>query len=148
MQLHMQGSATPFAMGERRLRYSASAAAKATGVSTATITRALQKGKISGEKQADGSWRIDPAELHRVFPALAVQSPATPFMQEVAIGMQGPEISPERLVMQAKIDALTSALEQAQSDRDRWHDMAQRLALAPPKAEQPPNLWKKLFGQR
>lgn len=70
------------------MQYTAGDAAKATGRNIATITRAIKSGKISASKDASGAWRIDPAELHRVFPALAqdlqkleMQNDATP-MQE------------------------------------------------------------------
>lgn len=49
-------------------QYSASGAAKASGNSVSTITRAIRSGKISASKDAGGAWRIDPSELHRVFP--------------------------------------------------------------------------------
>src|SRR5919206_569080 len=47
--------------------YSLSAAAKATGKSKATIHRAIKTGKVSATRHEDGSYTIDPAELHRVF---------------------------------------------------------------------------------
>ena len=53
--------------------YTLGTAAKATGVSKSTLSRALKDGTISGRKQPDGSYEIDPAELHRVYPP--VQSP-------------------------------------------------------------------------
>ena len=43
-------------------------AAEAAGRGKSTIHRALKNGTISGSRRDDGSWRIDPAELHRVFP--------------------------------------------------------------------------------
>lgn len=43
-------------------------AAKEAGVSKPTLSRAIKSGKLSAEKQADGSFSIDPAELFRVYP--------------------------------------------------------------------------------
>jgi chromosome segregation ATPase len=51
--------------------YSLSQAAKGTGRSKATIHRAIQSHKISAERDEAGAWRIDPAELHRVFPPVS-----------------------------------------------------------------------------
>jgi hypothetical protein len=48
--------------------YTLGQAAKATGKSKTAIKNALDKGRISGNKTNDGSWAIDPAELHRVYP--------------------------------------------------------------------------------
>jgi hypothetical protein len=52
------------------MKYSASQAARATGKSIPTITRAYKSGKISGEYVEGIGYQFDPAEVHRVFPAL------------------------------------------------------------------------------
>jgi hypothetical protein len=49
------------------MSYTLGQAAKATGKSKPTIQRAIKSGSISASKAADGSYEIDPAELHRVF---------------------------------------------------------------------------------
>ncbi len=49
--------------------YTIGQAAKATGKSKSTISTSIKKGTISAVKNEDGSYSIDPAELHRVFPA-------------------------------------------------------------------------------
>ena len=52
--------------------YSLKQAAEATGKTKPTILRAIQSSKISATRhQVTGAWQIDPAELHRVYPALA-----------------------------------------------------------------------------
>ena len=50
------------------MSYTLGTAAKATGKSKSTIKRALEKGLISAERQPTGEWRIEPVELHRVYP--------------------------------------------------------------------------------
>lgn len=55
------------------MKYSLSEAAKATGKNKTTIQRAIKSGKISASKGDSGSYEIDPAELHRVFPPAAAQ---------------------------------------------------------------------------
>jgi excisionase family DNA binding protein len=50
------------------MTYTLGEAAKATGNSKTTIHRAIKSGKISATKKDDGSYDIEPAELHRVFP--------------------------------------------------------------------------------
>src|SRR5207249_2669103 len=58
--------------GESYTSYTLNRAAKATGRSKATIYRAIKNHTISATKHAaTGSWSIDPAELHRVFPAVS-----------------------------------------------------------------------------
>lgn len=58
------------------MKYSASKAAEAVGKSTATITRAIEKGKLSAVKDTNGAWEIDAAELHRVFPPKSSENPS------------------------------------------------------------------------
>jgi len=147
MQATMQRGVTPDARGARPLAYTAGQAAKAAGVSTATISRALKRGTISGSKQPDGSWRIEAAELHRIFPPLAAQEPEGAFMQSVAIATQEPERADEERARQGELAALRDALADARSDRDKWREMAERLSLAPPQALPSRSLWQRLFGR-
>lgn len=49
---------------------SAKEAAERTGMSKAGIVKALRTGKISGTKNLNGEWEIDPVELFRVYPPL------------------------------------------------------------------------------
>jgi chromosome segregation ATPase len=58
------------------MKYSLSEAAKATGKNKTTIQRAIKNGKISASKGNNGSYEIDPSELHRVFPPAAAQRDA------------------------------------------------------------------------
>lgn len=51
------------------MTYSLGEAAKAAGKAKSTILRSIRNGRISATKGEDGAYRIDPAELHRVFDA-------------------------------------------------------------------------------
>ena len=48
--------------------YTLGEAAKACGMSKATLSKAVKSGKISATKNADGSFSIEAVELHRVYP--------------------------------------------------------------------------------
>jgi hypothetical protein len=50
------------------MSYTIGTAARATGKAKSTISRDIKNGRISAEKQPDGSYLIDPSELHRVYP--------------------------------------------------------------------------------
>ncbi|TJZ89330.1 DNA-binding protein [Paracoccus gahaiensis] len=50
------------------MSWSISQAAKETGLSKSTISRAIKAGRISASKQDDGAYLIEPAELFRVYP--------------------------------------------------------------------------------
>jgi len=142
----MQLPATP----QCAMKYTAGQAAKAAGVSKATITRALQSGKISGLKSDNGAWSIDPVELHRVFPFVAEETPATHSMKQVATQ----DKSNATGVLERENQMLREALAEARQERDRWHQIADRLSIAPPSPSplpvqetQPNSFWLKLFGR-
>lgn len=55
------------------MSWSVSRAARETGLSKSTISRAIKSGRISATKQHDGSYHIEPAELFRVYPRSVAQ---------------------------------------------------------------------------
>jgi len=59
-------------------------AAKETGVSKPTISKAINKGRISATKNEKGEYDIDPAELFRVFP-IASKTPVSDLQSETHI---------------------------------------------------------------
>lgn len=128
------------------MKYTAGQAAKAAGISKATITRALQSGKISGLKDENGAWAIDPSELHRVFPPVANEIPEAHAMKQPAT----PEKSNEPGMLERENQMLREALTEARQERDRWHQIAERLSLAPPAPAPTPQkpaetFWSRLF---
>jgi hypothetical protein len=50
------------------MSYTLGQAARATGKTKPTIARAIKIGRLSASRADDGSYLIDPAELHRVYP--------------------------------------------------------------------------------
>lgn len=131
------------------MKYTAGQAAKATGVATATITRALKSGKISGSKDENGAWVIDPAELHRVFPPLAAQWDEKPSTKQDETPNETGSIS----ALEREIELLRESLSDARQERNKWQAMAERLSISPP-APEPQNVdtmlgfWARLFGKR
>jgi hypothetical protein len=51
--------------------YSLKQAAAAVGKQKPAILKAIQSGKISAQKNVNGEWEIEPAELHRVYPPVS-----------------------------------------------------------------------------
>ena len=61
------------------MAYTLGEAAKATGKSKATISKAIKSGRISAMKDETGTFHIDPAELHRVYaPTVSDKREETP----------------------------------------------------------------------
>lgn len=131
------------------MRYTLGTAAKAVGKSKTTIHRAIKSGRISVTKAYDGSYSIDPAELHRVFPpAVPTTNPETP--QRNAAEQQGNTLETLRtqLEMQDKERERERALLQEtiadlREDRDRWRQQATALL----EDHRPTGFFKKLFGR-
>ena len=140
-------------------------AAKACGKSSGTLSKAVKNGKLSViEKNDDGSFKIDPAELFRVFP----METATPSFEQLeapknTIGStQEIEILRElaedrkialndlkRRLNEAELRAakaeerLNKAHEEARAEREKlmlWleHKPLENKAILPPVEKEPP----------
>lgn len=132
------------------MKLSANEAAKRTGKSVPTITRAIKSGKVSAERTGSGGYLIDPAELFRVFSPVTRPTPETPTVLET----ETPDLrSSEVSQWQEKISLLEAALADAKADRDEWRDQARRLATAlPAPASEPQSkpkqaLWARLLSR-
>ena len=115
------------------MSYTLGDAAKATGKSKTTLHRAIKSGKISANKAVDGSYSIDPAELHRVFPPATVATPVAPLQRNepeqsgntletlrIQLEMLEKERERERALLQETIADL-------REDRDKWRQPAPAL---------------------
>jgi excisionase family DNA binding protein len=118
-------------------------AAEQTGTSKSTIFRAIRAGRLSANKDADGNFAIDPAELFRVYPPkseeVAEERAAKRPEGQGAIAFDTTELRVRNAELEGQITALRLLLETAQkreddlkAERDRWAAQAERLALAGP----------------
>lgn len=109
--------------------------------SKATLSKALNKGDLSGTRQPDGSWRINPAELARwnserstrgqkIATRTAENSPSnTPEHLENSVLQARLEVTEGRLAdAQATIEDLRARLDAEQEER---RVLMQRLLPAP-----------------
>lgn len=97
-------------------------AARAAGVSKATISKALSSGRMSYVEQTPAGYQIDPAELFRVFPPKRL----------------APHVSEQLETPSIEVELLRQQIEDLRADRDAWREQAQRLLLAPPGAPAKP----------
>jgi hypothetical protein len=127
--------------------YSLEGAATACGVNRSTILRAIKSGRISATKSDLGAWVIEPAEVHRVYPPVAVNSAPA-----VAVPGDAPPDASTTFVVE-ELRAIVArmaqeherALGDLQRDRDEWREQAKRLALGAPQApagQKPMTLWR------
>lgn len=108
-------------------------AAKETGKGKGTISKAISSGKLSVVSKDGNSYKIDPAELFRVFPKNSV---TTSNQNHLETPSDHPETTIENIRLKAELDVLKAKLEaetaranifeQAQND---WKKQAQTLLI-------------------
>jgi len=122
---------------------SLSEAAKAAGVSKSTIWRACKGGRLSFTRIDTGDLKIDPAEIHRVFPFHATGQNGKKNCHATEAAQGETVLLETQITMLKDITALLrDQLDETRKDRDAWKDQAganQRLL----EASQPR---RKVFG--
>lgn len=120
------------------MELSLSQAAKEANVAKSTISRAIEKGRLSARKDDLGRFHINPAELFRVFAPQQRNNTETQQSEHDATGL-------EREIEHLK--AMLAMMQNRETDlkveRDSWREQAQRLALPQPK--QTPGIMSRLF---
>lgn len=132
------------------MSYTLGTAAKATGRSKATILRAIRSGKVSAEKDANGAWKIDPSELHRVYPEVsletvssvdddAIGNPLQHNMLHYELALRDEQLASahkEIAHLEAQIEDLKDQRTQLRADIEAWRSAAMQKRLT----------WRGLFG--
>ncbi len=106
------------------MKLSASQAAKETGKSVPTITRAIKSGKLSATKTDTGGFEIDPAELFRVFPPLTQPSNDTP----TKLGDETPDVMGVSSALEVEIKMLRERLADKDSEIDHLRGLLDQEA--------------------
>lgn len=115
------------------MSYTLGEAARATGKSKPTIARAIRAGRISAARGDDGTYSIEPAELHRLFP---LSSDATGSMTQ-SVPRNGTGDAAEhqaRLVLEQAetIRDLRARLDSSEAERRQLQTQLTRLLTGPP----------------
>src|SRR3546814_4966794 len=106
------------------MAYTLGEAAKATGISKASISRAINSGRISAIKTESGSFSIEPVELHRVYPPKS-SAPVSGVPSETVRNTGGDTgNTSDSNVLQARLNA---ALEQLRDRDGTIDDLRHRL---------------------
>jgi len=128
------------------MSYTLGEAARATGKAKPTIARAIQAGRISASRSDDGSWVIDPAELHRVYPPARQMN--GPMLQDLpgepASSLADLLVERDRLVaeQQETIRDLRSRLDAEAEERRRL------TAILTDDRRERPGWLRRIFGHR
>jgi hypothetical protein len=113
---------------------SGSEAAKAAGVAKSTISKALHSGKLSyAEKRPDG-YKIDPAELFRVFPKPSETGSEKPHSNDWKPDENPEEAATSAPVLEAQLEGLKALIAEKErriadleADREQLREDRERL---------------------
>jgi hypothetical protein len=151
--------------------YSLKEAAEACGRGKPAILKAIQKGRISAQKNPLGEWVIDPSELHRVYPpvvrgntgvgsAIEQQETGRETQEMEALKRENALLREQSELLKDERQDLRRRLDEEASERRKSAEEIRRLTLMltyqpPTKPEAAPvtteqqskgKLWEKLFG--
>jgi DNA-binding protein H-NS len=112
-------------------------AAKLTGRNPSTITRAVQKGKVSCSIDENNQRAFDPVELERAFGKLRSMDEMDAPVHDNANALESTRLHEEVkamhereiTLMREQIALVKSQLEDVQNDRDHWRNHAERSTL-------------------
>ena len=110
-------------------------AARLTGTSKTTLTRAVKAGRLSATRRDDGVYSIDPAELARVYSvySVKVETPATGAATVATVHQATPARDPgDTVALQVEIELLRAQLDmmrehaaELRHQRDGWQNAAE-----------------------
>lgn len=129
-------------------------ASRLAGVSKATICRALKSGKLSYVSIDSDGYKIDPAELSRVYNVKHHETPQGVAMKRSETPNETPHNNHEKEILELKIKHLEEKLrmverenEYLRQDRDQWQKQASQLLLSPPQHSREANFRRTLINR-
>ena len=123
------------------MTYTLGQAAKATGKSKSTISKALKNGTISASKGVSGAFEIDPSELHRVFPKNSIEERSQSTESTVREHLLETAVKVARL--EIRLEAAEKRADDLEQDRDSWRNQANSL-LTDTRSK---GVWQRVFGR-
>lgn len=130
------------------MAYTLGEAAKATGKSKATISKAIKCGRISAAKDDTGAFQIDPAELHRVYaPTVSSEREETQgkLAENTANDGHIRELQARLEAAQERLADKETVISDLREDRDKWRQQATALLSDQRRAR--PGFWARLTGK-
>jgi len=115
-------------------------AGKLTGLHKVSILRAIKKGKISADRDEHGEWRLQPAELFRVYPPLPEQRNGNGGEQHYAASLNS-ALDAEILALKQVNQILRDQLDDMRGQRDKWEQTAQTALRQLPAPKAPARSW-------
>jgi excisionase family DNA binding protein len=138
------------------MAYTLATAAEAAKVTKPTVFRWIKTGKISAVKAENGTYRIEPAELHRYLDSVAKETLPAETAKQTETPSEAPaDTLPEMIALRFEVEKLRALLDaekqRAEAERqrveewkaqaDRWAQQAERLALPSPETNRNGGWW-------
>ena len=99
-------------------------AAKTVKRSKQALAVAIQKGKLSASKDANGQWQIDSSELFRVYPPANQTPNQAPLEGGRRLAGLTTNDDAEIRVLRVQLQAAEARADELRQERDRWQDQA------------------------
>ena len=113
------------------MKYTLGEASKATGKSKTTISKAIKNGRISANKLENGSYEIDPSELHRVYPLIGKNTVENGHLETPKVTLKktsdNSEILARLKLAEARLSDKDEIIDDLKQDRDKWRQQATAL---------------------
>lgn len=117
-----------------------SEAAAWAGKGRPAILKALQKGTITGRKDEGGQWRIDPAELARVYrPGTGQDRSSMVPGSTLDITQETAGKDRELALLREMLAEVRNERDDVRQDRDRWREQAETQTRLLTHQQQPPS---------
>lgn len=138
------------------MAYTLATAAEAAKVTKPTVFRWIKTGKISAVKTENGTYRIEPVELHRYLDSVAKETLPDETAKQTELPLRtAADTSPEMITLRFEVEKLKAFLEMerqriedahhlikdVRAERDRWAAQAERLALPSPETKRNGGWW-------
>ena len=116
-------------------------------VSRPTLSKALKNGTISGVKGGKEGWKIDRAELDRVYhPRITDMEKGGQILPGNLSTVYTPENYPEITALRRETDLLREMLEKAETNAEHWRLLAERQQTLL-EDKRPKGFLKRLLGR-
>ena len=142
---HATESKTMQQAENKQVTFTAGEAAKEIGKSTTTITRAIEKGKLSAEGGNGEPYKIQAAELFRVYKRKTSATPKSndtqhPEKQNATLEttIKISELKHEIKFLNEKVGLQDNRIEELKEDRDKWEKQAEKVLLTYDKKQPAP----------
>ena len=127
------------------MKYTIGEAAKATGKSKATISKAIKNGTLSASRQGDAStspYAIDASELFRVFPANSTENTSANDGEHLKNTQENSALHTEVRMLREMLDREREIADDLRKQLDKTMNL-----LSKPDSSHTSSMWKRLIGR-